>query len=172
MVELSKLFDLDLDSYYLYQAYETSKNCDVDGFKVGCIIFKNGEILSTGFNKIIKGDEYNLSIHAECDAIAKCAQKGMSTENSTLYCNLQPCPDCAKLIVSSKIKKVVYGCSYAISRYEIIDRESYHEKRRNEEPILVKFNYDNSKKIFEENNIELKYIDIFGLVWKIENYDE
>ena len=63
---------------------------------IGNIDFWQNEILSTGFNKIIDGDEFKLSIHAECDAIANCSWEGISTENSILYCNLQPCSDCAK----------------------------------------------------------------------------
>lgn len=169
MVEMSMMLEEGSDAYYLVKSYEVGRNYKEKGFVVGCVIAKNGEIISTGCNKIIDGDEYGLCIHAECEAIAKCAWKGISTENSTLYCNFQPCPDCAKLIVSSKIGKVVYGDTYSILRYEIIEKESYNEKIRREEPILVKFHYNNSKKIFEENNIELKYVDIYGLMYELEN---
>ena len=112
---------------------------------------------------------FKFSIHAECDAITNCSRKGVSTENSILYCNLQPCSDCAKLIISSKIKKVVYGDSYSIRRYEIVDKESYNKRLDNKEPVLVKFHSDNSKKMFQENNVELKYIDIYALMCELEN---
>lgn len=168
--ELEK-FTEGQDSYYLVQSYEVSKSSQEEGFTVGCVIVKDNKIISTGFNRILDGDEHKFSIHAECDAIAKCARKGINTENSILYCNLQPCPDCAKLIVASKIKKVVHGMHYSTRRYEIVDKELYRRCDDNE-PVLVKFNRDNSEKIFEENGVELKYIDIFGLIWELDRQKE
>jgi deoxycytidylate deaminase/uncharacterized protein YeaO (DUF488 family) len=169
---MSKNLEEELDPYYLVQSYEVSKSSPEKGFTVGCIIVKDNKIISTGFNRILDGDEYNLSIHAECEAIAKCARKGTSTENSTLYCNLQPCPDCAKLIVSSKIKRVVYGMNYSTRRYKIVDEESYNRRRDNKEPVLVEFSHENSEKIFENNGVELKYMDIFGLIWELDHQKE
>jgi dCMP deaminase len=47
-------------------------------------------------------------LHAESNAILKAAKMGTLTENSTMYCTLSPCKDCAKLILQSGIKRVVY----------------------------------------------------------------
>ncbi len=172
MKEISKILEEELDPYYLVQSYEVSRSSKEQGFTVGCVIVKDNKIISTGFNRILDGDEHNLSIHAECEAIAKCARKGISTEDSTLYCNLQPCPDCAKLIVSSKIKRVVYGMGYSTKRYKIVDEESYHRRHDDKEPVLVNFSNENSEKIFEKNGVELKYIDIFGLIWELDRHKE
>lgn len=51
-------------------------------------------------------------LHAESNAISKCAKWLSSTENATLYVTLSPCFDCAKLIIQSGIKKVVYNELY------------------------------------------------------------
>lgn len=48
------------------------------------------------------------SIHAETNAVAFAAKVGISIEGATLYCSLSPCINCAKLIINSGIKKVVY----------------------------------------------------------------
>jgi dCMP deaminase len=52
------------------------------------------------------------TLHAESNAILKAAKSGVSTDNSTLYITLSPCIDCAKLILQSGIKRVVYSEEY------------------------------------------------------------
>ena len=51
-------------------------------------------------------------LHAETNAISKCAKFHSSTENSTIYVTLSPCFDCAKFIIQAGIKRVVYGDVY------------------------------------------------------------
>ena len=51
-------------------------------------------------------------LHAESNAIAKCAKWGGSTDGATLYVSLSPCFECAKLIAQSGIKRVVYRTLY------------------------------------------------------------
>ena len=104
--------------------------------KVGAVIVKEGRIISTGYNGIpskIKKECFNLRkekaekegyiikgiclgcdnvIHAEQNAIYAAAKAGIPLEGSTLYINLSPCTTCAKAIVMSGIKKVVYTQHY------------------------------------------------------------
>lgn len=47
-------------------------------------------------------------LHAESNAISKCAKWYTSTEGATLYVTLSPCFECAKLIIQSGIKRVCY----------------------------------------------------------------
>lgn len=51
-------------------------------------------------------------IHAECNAITKLARGTQSSVGSTLYVTLSPCSECAKLIIQSGIKRVVYAEKY------------------------------------------------------------
>ena len=73
---------------------------------VGCVIVKNDEILSTGQTGI------NGRPHAEYAAIKSCKKK---LNGSTIYVTLEPCshygktPPCSKLIIKSKIKKVLFS---------------------------------------------------------------
>jgi len=53
-------------------------------------------------------------IHAECNAITKLARGTQSSVGSTLYVTLSPCIECAKMIIQSGIKRVVYGEKYRI----------------------------------------------------------
>ena len=52
------------------------------------------------------------SAHAEANAIALAAKKGVSLEGASMYCTLEPCITCAKLIVMSGIERVVYEHAY------------------------------------------------------------
>jgi len=52
-------------------------------------------------------------MHAEQNAIAKAARKGIPLEGSTFYITLSPCPDCCKLMVASGVKRVVYADEYS-----------------------------------------------------------
>lgn len=51
-------------------------------------------------------------LHAETNAISKCAKMMASTNGATLYVTLSPCFDCAKLIIQSGITRVCYSEKY------------------------------------------------------------
>jgi dCMP deaminase len=51
-------------------------------------------------------------LHAESNAISKCAKWNSSTDDATLYVTLSPCVDCSKLIIQSGIKRLVYLDEY------------------------------------------------------------
>jgi len=53
--------------------------------------------------------EYSRAIHAEMDAITTLARKdNASTAGKILYCTTYPCHNCARHIVASGIKRVIY----------------------------------------------------------------
>ena len=56
--------------------------------------------------------EICYAIHAEQNAIIQAAKIGVSIEGATLYCTHQPCVICAKMIVNSGIRRVIYGEGY------------------------------------------------------------
>lgn len=51
-------------------------------------------------------------LHAESNAISKCAKWISSTEGATLYVTLSPCFECAKMIIQAGIIRVVYKDMY------------------------------------------------------------
>jgi pyrimidine deaminase RibD-like protein len=71
---------------------------------VGCVLVKNGEVLTEGFTQSIGGN------HAEVEAINKYSG---SLDGVTAYVTLEPCafegrtPSCAKMLAGSNISKVV-----------------------------------------------------------------
>lgn len=64
-------------------------------------------------------------LHAESNAISKCAKWHTSTEGATLYVTLSPCFECAKLIIQSGIKRVCYLEQYRdISGIEFLEKNN------------------------------------------------
>lgn len=51
-------------------------------------------------------------LHAESNAISKCAKWYSSTQGATLYVTLSPCFDCAKMIIQAGIKRVCFAEEY------------------------------------------------------------
>ena len=110
------------DKYYIKVAQLCAKNSYAVKLQVGAIIVKDGQIMSDGFNgtpcgfenkcevKSIDGSLHTLSyvLHAESNAILKCAKYGRPTNGSTLYITHSPCIECAKLIIQAGIVRVVY----------------------------------------------------------------
>lgn len=90
--------------------------------KVGAVIAKESRIISTGYNGTPSGffpDECEengitkpIVIHAEANAILFAAKNGISTKDCTLYVTLSPCIECAKMILQSGIKRLVYKEDY------------------------------------------------------------
>lgn len=69
--------------------------------------------------KKISGDGVSIIskpyvLHAEANAITKLARSTQSSYGATLYCTDMPCVECAKLIIQSGIKRVVYERPYRL----------------------------------------------------------
>ena len=54
-------------------------------------------------------------MHAEANAITKVARSHNSSEGATMYVTTSPCIECAKLMIQSGIKRVVYAEDYHIT---------------------------------------------------------
>jgi dCMP deaminase len=62
-------------------------------------------------------------LHAELNALSKLAKSNNSAEGATLYVTLSPCVDCAKLIIQSGIKTVVFKEPYRdLSGIELLEK--------------------------------------------------
>ena len=115
--------------FYLDLAILASRNSVCVRHKVGCVLVKNTNILSVGWNGTTTRFHTNLcenyiegklvtipwTVHAEANAIAKCAKLGIATEGSTAYITIPPCESCAGLLKQSGIVKVVYIWEYKSS---------------------------------------------------------
>ena len=90
------------------EALKALKNNDVP---VGAVVVLNDKVIARAYNK--KEKKGRATAHAEVLAIEKANKKigDFRLEDATMYVTLEPCIMCAGAIVSSRIKKVVYGAS-------------------------------------------------------------
>lgn len=89
-------------------AVENVKN---GGGPFGAVIVKNGEIVSTGVNRVTVDND--PTAHAEVSAIrAACVSLGtFNLEGCVLYTSCEPCPMCLAAIYWAHIDKVYYGAN-------------------------------------------------------------
>lgn len=114
-----------LDLRYLRMARIWAENSYCVRRKVGALVVKDKMIISDGYNGTPSGfeniceDENGITkpyvLHAEANAITKLARSGNNSDGSTLYVTASPCIECAKLIIQSGIKRVVYGEKYRLT---------------------------------------------------------
>ncbi|MBQ9597784.1 MAG: dCMP deaminase family protein [Bacteroidales bacterium] len=113
------------DKRYLQMASIWAQNSYCKRRQVGALIVKDKMIISDGYNGTPSGfenqceDENGVTkvyvLHAEANAITKVAKSGNSSEGSTLYVTASPCVECAKLIIQSGIRRVVFRDAYRIT---------------------------------------------------------
>ncbi len=111
-----------LDIRYIKMARIWAENSYCVRRQVGALLVKNKMIISDGYNGTPSGfeniceDENGKTkpyvLHAEANAITKVAKSNNSSEGSTLYVTSSPCIECAKLIIQSGIRRVVYCDDY------------------------------------------------------------
>lgn len=122
----------DYDVTYMRMAMQLRPLSYALRSKVGCIIVSDDDqIIAQGYNGMPKGfpnqceahvwnevdKKYDLVtrpevLHAESNAIAKCAKFEASSNGATAYVTLSPCLQCAKLLIQAGIKRVVFAEEY------------------------------------------------------------
>jgi dCMP deaminase len=119
------------DDIYMNLASDLAARSHCVRAQVGAVLTKDTRIISIGYNGPPPGthncdEEWpetgcdkdsrgscSLALHAEENAILFATKNGANIDGGTLYCTLSPCIACARLILSSGIKKVIYRNSYA-----------------------------------------------------------
>lgn len=113
---------LSWDKYFMGVAILSSMRSKDPNTQVGaCIVNKKNRIVGIGYNGLPVGlndDEfpwgnqgdfldtkYPYVVHAEPNAILNSIEK---LDNATIYVTLFPCNECAKLVIQSGIKEIVY----------------------------------------------------------------
>lgn len=80
--------------------------------------------------------EYGRVVHAEMEAILACARTQISTQDANIYCTTFPCHNCAKHIIASGIKRVVYIEPYPKSKAYEFHSESISSDLNDSEKVL------------------------------------
>lgn len=113
------------DEYFMGIAILSAQRSKDSSTQVGaCIVNEEKKIVAVGYNGMPTGcndddmpwertgstsldTKYPFVCHAELNAILN--RNTASLKNATLYVTLFPCNDCAKAIIQSGIKRVVYA---------------------------------------------------------------
>jgi len=94
----------------------------------------DNRIASTGYNGASKGEDHCTdetcssqqscpnSIHAEANAIAYAAKKGVALEGGIAYITHSPCHTCARLLVQAGIKEIYYETEYRKTDFDLLTR--------------------------------------------------
>ena len=80
-----------------------------DGGPFGCVIVKNNEIISEGFNEVTNKND--PTAHAEIVAIRNACKKlnTFNLKGTQMFTSCEPCPMCLSAIYWSHIDKIYYG---------------------------------------------------------------
>lgn len=125
----------DWDHYFMRIAHVVAQRSNCIRRQVAAVIVKDRRIISTGYNGTPRGIkncfeggcprcnsttpsgqglEECLCSHGEENAIVQAAYHGISVKDATLYTTFSPCLLCAKMIINSGIREVVYQDRYSI----------------------------------------------------------
>ena len=113
------------DEYFMTLAYLISMKSKDPSTRVGAVIVnEDNEIISTGYNGLPRGVDdtaeryadknykYLSSNHAEENAVLHCSKIGIASKNCSIYTTWIPCSRCAKTIIQTGIKEVIYDANF------------------------------------------------------------
>ncbi|ADE56548.1 MULTISPECIES: deoxycytidylate deaminase [Aminobacterium] len=155
----------DWDSYFMMIAAVAATRGTCLRRKVGAVIVRDLQIISTGYNGAPKGlphcsevgclrdklgipsgerHEICRGSHAEINAIAQAAAVGTRTEGAVLYCTHEPCSFCTKAIINAGIRRIVFVYPYP---------DALASEMRSQASLEV---CQLSEKVFQEMDLALK----------------
>ena len=115
------------DAYFLGIAHQAATRASCDRAKVGCVLVIDRQVIATGYNGSISGDVHcdeagHLMeeghcvrvVHAEMNAVAQAAKRGVSINGARAYVTHSPCWPCLKVLVNAGVKSVVYDEEYRL----------------------------------------------------------
>jgi len=118
--ELKKIYP-KLKTHPHYFMRYTCLLCDNSkcGYKVGCSLVKDNEIIAENWNEVLKGLDKNAfeteslwesesALHAEAKLVGRFAKQKKGLKGLDLYVSTFPCINCAKLLTQTGIKKIYY----------------------------------------------------------------
>ena len=113
-----KAEELKWHERFIKLAHEVSDWSKDPSTKVGCVLVKDKKVLSLGYNGFPKGisdsfdrlmdreQKYEMTVHAEINAITTAALHGVSTEKATAYITFNPCSRCAAVLINAGIGSI------------------------------------------------------------------
>lgn len=114
---------LTWSEYFMSLAFLIASRSPSERLRVGAVIVKNNRIISAGYNGFPSGAEHQPimrdgheinTIHAEQNAIADAAARGVAIQGATMFITHSPCVHCAKFVLASGIDHVIWFHDYRL----------------------------------------------------------
>ena len=109
------------EEYFKIIVENTATRSPCQRLQVGCLLTKDNRIISQGYNgflpvapheSIVENNHEQSTVHAEQNAVADCAKRGVSCNGCIAYVTHYPCINCFKIMVASGIKEIKYIDDY------------------------------------------------------------
>lgn len=113
------------DAYFMAAATLLSSRSACERLHVGCVIVSAGKhpnrLIAAGYNGFLPGAPHasrvrdgheQATVHAEQNAVADAAKRGITLEGAVAYVTHFPCINCAKILASSGIAAIKYRHDY------------------------------------------------------------
>lgn len=109
------------DTYFKEIVQVTAKRSPCERLHVGCLLVFENRIVSQGYNgylpgcthtSIVRDGHEQATVHAEQNAIADCAKRGVSCAGCTAYITHYPCVICCRLLLAAGIRSIKYIHDY------------------------------------------------------------
>jgi dCMP deaminase len=114
------------DDYFMATAVLMASRSACGRLHVGCVLVSGGEhrnrIVAAGYNGFLPGTPHQsrvrdgheqATVHAEQNAIADAARRGVSVAGSTAYVSHFPCINCAKILAAAGVQTIKYHVDYS-----------------------------------------------------------
>ena len=96
------------DEYFMATALLISSRSSCQRLHVGY----NGFLPGAPHHSRVRDGHEQATVHAEQNAVADAARRGISLEGATAYLTHFPCINCAKILASAGIRKIIYHHDY------------------------------------------------------------
>ena len=109
------------EQYFSDLTHLTATRSPCERLQVGCILVNDNRIIAQGYNGYLPGAKHEqklrdrhemATVHAEQNAIADCAKRGVSCAGATAYITHYPCVNCMKILCASGISEIKYSNDY------------------------------------------------------------
>lgn len=113
------------DEYFMATAVLVSSRSSCERLHVGCIVVSTGRhpnrLVAAGYNGFLPGAPHDsmvrdgheqATVHAEQNAVADAAKRGVSLQGTVCYVTHYPCVNCAKILAAAGIVEVRYRNDY------------------------------------------------------------
>ena len=109
------------DEYFKEIVQVTAKRSPCERLNVGCLFVYDNRIVSQGYNgylpgcthtSIVRDGHEQATVHAEQNAIADCAKRGVSCAGCTAYITHYPCVICCRMLLAAGISHIKYIYDY------------------------------------------------------------